>query len=240
MRTHAVDRIAAVPARAGGAVLATAVRALAWVRPAPKPLHPKGEYARGSLTRFGTDDSGVPWLDTAGTDEVVVRMSRGVGLPRHWPDVRGIALRVRLDDGDADLLFATTGWGRFTRFLLTVARAADRRPYSTLLPYRSPTGPVVLGLWPEGKRSFRLERAHGMGTWAAVGHLVLDRPYAGPALAFDPVAAPVPGLPAYAWVAAVRRPSYRAAQRGREAVGPEPAAGPSNSKGEPMAAERTP
>lgn len=210
-----IDRIAAVPARAAGAVLATAVRGLERVRPAPKPLHPRGEYARATLTRFGGDDTGVPWLDTPGIDDLVVRTSRGVGLPRSWPDVRGIARRVRADDKDADLLFATTGWGRLTRFLLTAATSVDQRPYTTLLPYRAPTGAVILGLWPEGPRSFRLERAFGTGRWKPVGHLVLDRPYDGPALAFDPVAAPVPGLPPYAWVAAVRQPSYRAARRGR-------------------------
>jgi hypothetical protein len=167
------------------------------------------------VTRFGGDDSGVPWLDDAGTDEVVVRTSRAIGLPRPWPDVRGIALRLELGGRDADLLFATTGWGRLTRFLLTAARSADDQPYTTLLPYRTPQGPVVLGLRPAGDGVFDLERAYGTGAWKACGRLSLDGRYAGPALSFDPVRSPVPGLPPYAWVAALRRPSYRAAQRGR-------------------------
>lgn len=213
--TGRVDRIAALPARAGGALLATAVRGLKLARPAEKPLHPRGTHVRGTLTRFGADDSGVPWLDTAGVDEVVVRLSRAVGLPRPWPDIRGIAIRLRLDDGDADLLFATTGWGPLTRFALTPAWRPDTQPYTTLLPYRTPKGPVVLGLQPEGPGSYRLERAYGTGRWTAVGHLQLDEPYAGPALSFDPILAPVPGLPPYDWVAALREPSYRAAQQGR-------------------------
>lgn len=218
-----IDRILAVPARGGGAVLAAAVRGLALARPARKPLHPRGEYARATLTRFGGGDSGVAWLDRPGVDDVVVRMSRAVGLPRGWPDVRGIALRLHLGYGDADLLFATTGWGRLTRFFLTAARAVDQRAYTTLLPYRTPHGPVVLGLQPEGDGMFRLERAYGTGPWTAFGRLAIDGPYAGPALAFDPVLAPVPGLPPYAWVAALREPSYRAAQQGRTGeVGPVP------------------
>lgn len=218
-----IDRILAVPARAGGAVLATAVRGLARARPSAKPLHPRGEHARATLTRFGGGDSGVAWLDEPGNDDVVVRMSRALGLPRTWPDVRGIALRLHLGDGDADLLFATTGWGRVTRFVLTTARAVDQRAYTTLLPYRSPRGPVVLGLRPEGGGTFRLERAYGTGPWTAFGRLVVDRPYDGPALAFDPVLAPVPDLAPYAWVSPLRQPAYRAARQGRTGLaGPAP------------------
>lgn len=210
-----IDGAVAVPARAAGSVLATAVRGLRWARPTQKPLHPRGRYFDGTLTRFGGDDSGVPWLDTSGVDELVVRTSRAIGLPRPWPDIRGIALRLSLGYSDADLLFATTGWGRLGRFLLTPAWDTDDRPYTTLLPYRTPKGPVVLGLRPQGSASFRLERAYGTGSWKPFGHLLLERPYAGPALSFDPIAAPVPGLPPYAWVAALREPSYRAAQQGR-------------------------
>ena len=221
--SHAADRLAAVPARAAGGALALAVGALRRVRPTTKPLHPRGTYHRGTLTRFGGGDSGVPWLDEAGVDDVVVRTSRAVGLPRGWPDIRGIALRLRLGDGDADLLFATTGRGRLSRFLLTPALSVGQRPYTTLLPYRAPHGPVLLALSPEGARSFRLERAYGAGSWTTVGQLVLDQPYAGPALAFDPIAASVPGLPPYRWVSVLRRPSYRIAQHGRHELGPRPA-----------------
>lgn len=217
-----VDRIVAVPARATGAVLATAVHAMARARRSAKPLHPRGGYRRATLTRSGGGATGVPWLDTPGTDQVVVRMSRAFGLPRGWPDIHGIALRLRLGDRDADLLFATTGWGRLTRFVPTVARAAGVRPTTTLFPCRAPEGPVVLGMLPEDDDSFLLAHACGTGPWTTFGRLVLEEPYDGPALAFDPVLAPVPGLPPYAWVSALRRPSYRTAQRGRTGfVGPD-------------------
>lgn len=213
--TGPVDRILAVPAGATGAVLATAVRVMAWARRPAKPLHPRGGYRRATLTRSGAGETGVRWLDTAGTDPVVVRMSRAFGLPGGWPDIHGVALRLRLGDRDADLLFATTGWGRLTRFVPTVARSSGGRPFTTLLPYRAPQGPVVLGLLPEGDATFLLAHACGTGPWTTFARLVLDQPYDGPALAYDPVLAPVPGLPPYAWVSALRRPSYRAAQRGR-------------------------
>lgn len=219
--TGRLDRALAVPARVGGAALAASVRLVAGARSAQKPLHPRGEYARGTLTRFGAGASGVRWIDTHGSDDVVVRMSRAVGLPQDWPDVHGIALRLQLPDGDADLLFANTGLGRLSRFFLTAAFGPDQRPYTTLLPYRAPKGPVVLGIQPEGNGSYRLMRAYGIKPWDTFGRLVLDRPYDGPALAFDPMLAPVPGLTPYAWVRALRRPSYRAAQQGRTGlVGP--------------------
>lgn len=231
--TGAVDRAMALPARVGGAALATAVRGLKLARSDEKPLHPRGDYFRGTVTRFGGGDSGVPWLDDSGTDETVVRMSRAIGLPRPWPDVCGIALRLKLGDGEADLLFATTGWGRLTRFLLTAAWKADQQPYTTLLPYRTPQGPVVLGLRPDGDGVFHLERAFGTGAWTPFGRLVLDGPYAGPALSFDPIAAPVPGLPPYAWVAALRRPSYRTAQKGRSGTA-QPTPGDHTERGGPV------
>ena len=42
------------------------------------------------------------------------------------------------------LLLASTGLGRLTRFTLTAARSPYRRPLTTLLPYRTPAGAVLL------------------------------------------------------------------------------------------------
>ena len=76
---------------------------------------------------------------------MLVRQSRAVGLPYPAPDVFGLAVRVPTEDGRlGDLLFASTGLGRLTRFTLTAAVTPYGRPLSTLLPYRTPAGAVVL------------------------------------------------------------------------------------------------
>ena len=37
---------------------------------------------------------GIDWLDVTGTDGVVVRLSRGAGLPARLPDLLGLAVRI--------------------------------------------------------------------------------------------------------------------------------------------------
>ena len=143
---------------AGGAVLAAATRTVAAVRPAAKPLHPQGEVVQGRLFRRGVrPPTGVAWLDEGGEDDVLVRRSRAIGLPRSVPDIHGLAMRVpRPDGGHGDLLFATTGWGRLTRFLLTASRSPAGRPMTTLLPYETEQGALLLGARATGEESFEL------------------------------------------------------------------------------------
>src|SRR4051794_35292637 len=124
-------------AAGGGALLASATGAVAALRRACKPLHPRGEILPGRIYRRGwdatTSTTGVAWLDEPGEDDVDVRRSRAIGLPGWLPDVQGLAVRVRSQDGEADLLFATTGMGRVSRFVLSPTRRAQRRPMTTLL-----------------------------------------------------------------------------------------------------------
>lgn len=126
-------------ATAGGGALAVAARGLAALRPTVKPLHPRGQVVVGRLQRFGVaSPTGVAWLDQPGEDEVLVRRSRAVGLPDAVPDVHGLAIRVPVGEGSyADLLLASTGWGRVGRFVLSASRDPGGRPLTTLLPYRS-------------------------------------------------------------------------------------------------------
>lgn len=202
-----------------GAGLAGAARVLAAVRTAPKPLHPKGDLVAGELVRTGTArgaTTGVPWLDEAGRDHVVIRLSRAVGLPRALPDIHGLALRVPLaGDRHGDLLFATTGTGRLTRFLLAPGWKGQR-PMTTLLPYRTPAGPVVLALRAVAEHRYELAHALGTGEWQLFGELTLsDTAGPDPTISFDPVTHPVPGLEIYDWVARLREPAYLTARRTR-------------------------
>src|SRR6185436_3705237 len=128
---------------AGGAALAGATRALAMIRPAEKPLHPLGVTLIGRIDRSGVGPvSGVPWLDETGQDEVLVRLSRAVGLPTALPDIHGMAIRVVCAEHRGDVLLASTGWGRVGRFVLIAGRRPESRPLTSLLPYRTTGGPV--------------------------------------------------------------------------------------------------
>lgn len=221
--TRTVRTAAAV---AGGALAAT-TRATAALRPTAKPLHPDGAVLEGRLHRFGSDrTSGVDLLDLSGEGIALVRVSRAVGLSDPWPDVGGLAVRLTHEGTTGDLLFATTGWVGPTRALLLPRRHVERRPLTTLLPYRTPTGPVVLGARPDGPTTWHLAWARGWGSWHAFGRLELDRDPGDPARAdrsvgdadvvFDPVRNQLPGLAQYPVVTRLRRPAYRAAQESRE------------------------
>jgi hypothetical protein len=151
---------------------------------------------------------------------VLVRLSRAIGLPAPSPDIFGLALRVPVPGGrHGDLLFATTGLGRLTRFTLTAGRRPESRPMTTLLPYRTPGGPVVLSAVHRDHSTVVLSWARGTGGWQAFGRLDLgsspqvhdDEP-----VSFDPLLNNVPGLENYPWVTRLREPSYLTARRSRD------------------------
>lgn len=217
----------------GGRVLSAATAAVAAVRPAAKPLHPRGAVGRGRLVRHGAAAarSGAAWLDEPGTDEVLVRRSRAIGLPAPLPDIHGLALRVPVPGGGyGDLLLATTGLGRVTRFLLTFAGTPQGRPMTTLLPYRSPTGPVLLAARHRSADLLELAWGRPRGPWWPFAELRLpaedvatgsgrpgDPDVGAPdaRVSFDPVRHALPGLAGYDWVRRLREPAYRTARRSR-------------------------
>jgi hypothetical protein len=209
------------PSSAAGTFLGAATRAVGALRPAAKPLHPRGSVWDAEVVRTGATGrpSGVAWIDTPGTDRSVVRFSPGIGLPRGWPDVQGIALRVLLEQGPADLLLATTGAGRLSRFVLVPATASEHRTHTTLLPYRGPRGPLLLGAVPTGAGEIALSWASLGGPWTPFGTVRLTgASTAQPS--FDPVLHRLPGLEQYGWVSRLRLPAYGTArrQRGEAAV----------------------
>lgn len=205
---------------AGGVALGAIFSAASRIRPATKPLHPRGRLLTGTITRTGlVPATGVPWLDQPGRDEVLVRVSRAIGLPESMPDIHGIAVRVPCPpDGAADLLLAGTGTGAWTRFLLSPSRTS-RHPHSTLLPYRAPTGALVLAALPRGDSNFDLACASPRGQWRRFGVLDLGERAveheADPLVAFDPMLNTLPGLTPYDWVRRLRERAYAAARRSR-------------------------
>lgn len=214
-----LHRLETSAANASGQLLSAVIRGVASVRPSRKPLHPRGKVMRGRLHRRGAQTpSGVRWLDESGTGEVVVRLSQAVGLPEWLPDIQGLALRVDPHGTPGDLLLATTGRGRITRFVLTPSLRAER-PMTTLLPYRTPIGPVLIGAVRTDKDAFELSYATLGGSWQPFAGLVLltdeSDQARDPEISFDPILHQIPGLAPPDWVRRLREPSYRAARRSR-------------------------
>jgi hypothetical protein len=200
-----------------GSVLGGVTRAGGALRPAAKPLHPKGVVHHARLDRHGAvPPVGVPFLDTVGTDDVLVRESRAAGLPRPFPDVYGLALRVPNPDGTVgDLLLATTGFGALTRFLLVPTRTASGRPMTTLLPYDTAAGPLLIGAHRVGETRLELVFAVGDGEWRPFGELTLFERTSDETVSFDAVRNTLPGLAQYAQVRRLRAPAYGAARATR-------------------------
>lgn len=191
-----------------------------------KALHPRGTVLSGRLVRHGGFGTGVQWIDDAGSGPVVVRLSRSVGLPPPLPDVLGLALRIPVAGGrHGDVLLSTTGHRRVSRFLLRPAVRPRQSFYGTLLPYRSPSGPLLIGAQPaeDGTGRLHLVWSRPTGGWQVFGTLELPLvPATGPdtELSFDPTMHEVPGLENYDWVRRLRQPSYAAARCARRARTP--------------------
>lgn len=205
-----------------GALLAAAAAVTGLLR-RDKALHPVGHRGTGHLTV--TDPApalGIEAFAGAGTRPCRVRWSRSMGLPRGWPDVEGLALRLvgaGPDDGDADLLFASTGGRAWSRYLMTVRGPGRFGPLTTLLPARAGGRAVTFRLSPRSAphddlppTTYALELALGTGGWQPVGRIDVTWVEPDTADRFDPITHPLAGLEQYAFVTALREPAYVAAR----------------------------
>jgi hypothetical protein len=217
--TTRVQQLGHGVAALSGKALEGVFAATARIRPTRKPLHPRGELHSATIECSGLREGvGVPWIDEPGTTIGLVRVSRAIGIPNALPDIYGLSLRLPLFGGShADILFATTGLGRLTRFVLFPAQHPGQRAYSTLLPYRTTSGPVVLAAVPVGTDglSFDLACASAGGPWQSFARMILTEASSDDSPSFDPVLNQLPGLDYYEWAAALREGAYRAARRSR-------------------------
>lgn len=136
MSTDLQERVVttvATPAAGAMGVLAAVLRRRA--------LHPVGVACSGTWT--AADDT-LPFVQAPEPWPVVVRLSKGAGLPGPVPDVLGLAIRIvsaRGADQHADLLLSSTaGSGRLGQHLLRPTWAFDRARYSSLAGYETPIG----------------------------------------------------------------------------------------------------
>ncbi len=214
-------------AGAAGRVVAVPIAALTRLR-GSKPMHPRGVVFDAVLERSGPPRPwGLDWLDRRGTDRVLVRLSRGAGLPPRWPDLLGLAVRLPAggpDGAPVDLLLSSTGRGRWTR-LLPVPRRDPATTYCSIMSYRSALGPLQLAALPDrrpgttgaGGLRFTLAAARERGDWEPFARLELLEPVppGGPELTVDAVLHPPPGMSTGTPMARFRRPAYAAARRAR-------------------------
>ncbi|MGF6834126.1 hypothetical protein QF015_002308 [Paenarthrobacter sp. TE4293] len=219
-----------------GSAFAAVFRGIKVVRP-QRPIHPKGIQLVGTMQRDDGErqPSGIPWLDTAGTNRVEARLSRSLGLPDAFPDILGLAVRFTEQDRLSDMLLATTGPTGIGRFVLRLRRDAAAAVFSSMMPYKSDTGPVLIaartiespGKLPVDPAAFRsllggeswtleLHHATPLGAWTRFGTLTLKLADHAEDTAerFDPVLNPLPTAGTYGWTKRLREPSYAVA-RGR-------------------------
>jgi hypothetical protein len=130
--TRRLAAIAAVPVAATLGAVGALRRARAF--------HPAGVALTGTWT--AADDL-LPPLGPGRPWPVVVRISKGVGLPGAVPDVLGLAVRIVDLHGMAqhqDLLLSSSGASGAGRHVLRPTSDHGRATYSSLVPYDTPIG----------------------------------------------------------------------------------------------------
>lgn len=192
-----------------------------------RPIHSVGAVVSGQLTINAPAGIGSPVFDDAGVTALVARFSRSASWPVGLPDIMGLALRIPAggsDGGPADLLFASTGTGRLTRYVLQLRSSVSSGTLTTMLPLAGPTGNIVFRLDPEPGNHYRLSYSRSSEPWLPLGRVSLaplgdslqrSNSHSGPddpELRFRPVAHPPVGLTVPRWIAAVRAPAYRFAR----------------------------
>ncbi len=140
-------------------------------------FHPRGGAFAATVETDGGGSWGARLLDEAGRHgDVVVRVSRGVGLPEPLPDIVGLAVRFEgrgRGGGPLDVLVNTAGSAPLLRHVFLPAPIGHT--FSSVLPYRTGTGRrVLLGARDEGTgTSWELLAATLTGGWTRWGRLTL-------------------------------------------------------------------
>jgi hypothetical protein len=200
-------------------------------------VHPFGVGFAGRLIPLGEGGFGAAALERE--TEIVVRLSRALGLPEGMPDLWGLAIRIPDAYGTGrhqDLLLVTSAAPPGGRHALLPSRGVCGLPYSTVLPYRVGGRTVLLGaraLAPgpgpglaelrereRGQLRFELKIAELGRKWKPVARLSLGKrlpPELTERLDFDPTNTGG-GLHLAGYLNRLRGPSYRASQAGREAA----------------------
>lgn len=185
-------------------------------------FHPRGVALAGTarLTGLGVRLAGG---DTA---DVVVRLSRGLGLRHPLPDFNGVAVKFADAHGpgrDQDLLLVSAPRWPVARHVLVPLPSFGSSGTSTILPYRTPAGLVVFrtdplpGLDGDLPVRIRLLAAALLGPWQPIGELTLVRRLSAATsdeVSFDPWNTADDVVPAGV-LNRLRRPAYAGSRAGR-------------------------
>jgi hypothetical protein len=199
-------------------------------------FHPAGVMASGSLDRVAPPGEGLP----IESSDVVVRVSKAIGLPGGLPDIIGLALRIPPQAFAAtpwDILLASTGSGRLTRFALRPT-TSWRTSMTTLMPVKydgqywwvrahmtSEIGENGLSLdrisqlLSDGGIEYELDQARGTDEFAPLANVRITEAWSGglsSGVAFDPTIHSAPGVTlAPEWLTHIRQRAYERSRRGR-------------------------
>lgn len=189
--------------------MTAAFRLLARLRGGDRAVHATGRVFTGELTAEPGNDLPLP-----ARTPVTVRLSKGIGTPRGWPDVLGLAITI---PDRWDILLSSSGTGRRTRLLPWPARRWSRARYGSLLPYRHNGSLVWLMASPDGadppRRFTILASRHA--EWRPVARLTVGSPVTDHPT-FDPMLNHPPGIElAPRWIARLREAAYAGSRRGR-------------------------
>ncbi|HEX2084323.1 MAG TPA: hypothetical protein VHF89_01460 [Solirubrobacteraceae bacterium] len=140
-----------------------------------RSLHPHGVAYEATLTVTG-GDHGAPLLDVPGQHRAIVRLSRGVGLPKPLPDVLGLAVRIVDAHGPRrhqDFLVVTSVDAPLLHHLILPGPLGPYgQSYSSVLPYRVGGRLRLIGALPR-RPDFDLAIAALSGRWEPFGRLRL-------------------------------------------------------------------
>lgn len=177
------------PLAVGSTTVARVVEAVSLVR-GERLIHSRGTTRTGRLHVHGAG-AGAALLRTPASYDVVVRLSRSLGLPRPLPDVLGIAVRVLDCYGEGrhqDLLLDTGAAPRVLR-RLPLPRRSRSAMHSSLLAYDAAGERLLLGAREVGRDRWELCLARRHEDWQTWGSLSLGpalRAPLGRRLRFDP------------------------------------------------------
>ena len=214
--------------------------ALSRLRGGRRSLHPNGDGYSGRLVVAGGGSTGAELFDSQGSHPVLVRFSRGAGLPEPLPDILGIAVRVVDAHGPGshqDFLLATSSGAPVVHHALLPARSFFDRTFSSILVYSIGGSTRLVGALPRSPVPHSGDAGlGGVALAAARGDLSYDLALAAPFRRFSAAARldigdPLPGdeaerLRFNVWNSGggirpagpfqgVRLPAYEGSQRGR-------------------------
>lgn len=142
-------------------------------------IHAKGTAYAAELTLLpGADALDVPLVHGPRRRPVLVRFSRGAGLPDALPDVLGIAVRIPDADGDGhpqDLMLSTGGGSPLLRRMLVPRRDYFGSTYTSLISYAVAGRDLLVAALPDDG-GFLVATAAGASAWTPFARLTLGAP----------------------------------------------------------------